>query len=409
MGQALAKLRQVLAVGLEHVATVLHEREPGHRELAGFADVEHPAQRLQPVTGGVHGFRRLVLVLRPALPLGQVREVRNNEIDVARNGLEQITLQHVHAIADAVPLGVLAGERNGIRVDVGRVDLDLRSRDGDRDADRAGSRADVSNAQRSRVDVRERRVDEGLRRRARGEDAARSGEELESVKGGFHENGAVADWAEHLRREEERYRDGESRLPDVEDSDARQRQLTRMGNAAAGAGLALIMQARTGEARDWFDRACARYRESWDDAPPGSWGRPIAILKARILVGDLEGAERDAKWTLEQGAGDAESPIGRYAAALAYAVLREWDDLRIAADALRVDEGFPSDVAGALAFIASPDPVAYVEAVESVLESFETRDAYLEDLPAADTVLVLQALAERRGLSPAELESELLP
>jgi hypothetical protein len=229
------------------------------------------------------------------------------------------------------------------------------------------------------------------------------------VEGGFHENGAVADWAEHFGRERERYRDGESRLPDAEDADARQRQLTRMGNAAAGAGLALVMQGRTAEAREWFDRACERYRESWQDAPPGSWGRPIGILKARILAEDWAGAERDAKWTLEQGAGRAETAIGRYAAALAFAVLREWEDARIAAEALRLDESFPSDVADALAFIASPDPVAYVEAVDSVLESFETRDAYLEDLPAADTVLVLQALADRRGLAPADLESELLP
>jgi hypothetical protein len=225
----------------------------------------------------------------------------------------------------------------------------------------------------------------------------------------FHENGSVADWAEHFLREVERYRDGESRLPDAEDADGRQRQLTRMGNAAAGAGLALMMQGRTGEAREWFEQACDRYRESWADSPPGSWGRPIAILKARILAGDWDGAERDARWTLEQGAGKAESPIGRYAAALAYAVLREWDKARIAADALRLDESFPHDVADALASVAAPDPVAYVEAVESVLESFETRDAYLEDLPAADTVLVLQALAVRRAFAPAKLESELLP
>jgi tetratricopeptide (TPR) repeat protein len=219
----------------------------------------------------------------------------------------------------------------------------------------------------------------------------------------------VADWGDHFRREQERYRDGESRLPDAEDSDARQRQLTRMGNAAAGAGLSLVMKGRTGEARDWFDRACRRYRESWADAPPGSWGRPIAILKARILAGDWDGAERDARWTLEQGADKAESPIGRYAAALAYAVLGEWDEARIAADALRLDERFPDDVADALAYLASPDPVAYVEAVESVLASFETRDGYLEDLPAADTVLVLQSLAERRGVAPVKLESALLP
>ena len=52
------------------------------------------------------------------------------------------------------------------------------------------------------------------------------------------------DWTEHFAREEERYRDGQARLPDVDDPDARQKQLTRMGNAAGGAGLALLMQGR---------------------------------------------------------------------------------------------------------------------------------------------------------------------
>ena len=52
-------------------------------------------------------------------------------------------------------------------------------------------------------------------------------------------------WAAHLEREERRYRDGEARLGDAADADARQRQLTRLGNAAGGAGLALLMQGRT--------------------------------------------------------------------------------------------------------------------------------------------------------------------
>jgi hypothetical protein len=222
-------------------------------------------------------------------------------------------------------------------------------------------------------------------------------------------NAAVADWAQHFQREDERYRDGESRLPATEDSDARQRQLTRMGNAAAGAGLSLIMQGRAEDARPWFDRACARYLESWEHAPAGSWGRPVAILKARILAGDWSGAERDARWTLGSGAGESDSPIGRYAATLAREVLGEWDAARALADGLRIDESFPSDVGDALAHIAAHDFIGYVEAVESVLESFETRDEYLEDLPVADTVLVLQALVERRGLVVPELASELLP
>ena len=63
------------------------------------------------------------------------------------------------------------------------------------------------------------------------------------------------------------------------------------------------------------------------------------------------------------------------------------------ADAIRIRDDFPRDVGDALAMIAAEDVVGYVEAVESVLESFETRDDYLEDVPVADTVLVLQALA----------------
>jgi tetratricopeptide (TPR) repeat protein len=214
----------------------------------------------------------------------------------------------------------------------------------------------------------------------------------------------VPDWLELRRQAAERYEDGERRLPD--DADARQRQLTRMGNAAGAAGLSALMAGEDG--REWFARAAARYRESWEHAPPGSWGRPIGALKARVLAGDWEGAAEEARWALEAGAAESESPIGRYAAALAYLVLGDWDDARVHADYARTHEAFPNEVADALAFIAAEDVVGYTEAVEAVLESFETRTEYLEDIPAADTVLVLQALARRRGLA-AELSSELLP
>ena len=151
-----------------------------------------------------------------------------------------------------------------------------------------------------------------------------------------------------------------------------------------------------------------RYRDSWGDAPPASWGRPIGMLKARILAGDWDGAAEDAEWALGQGTADAESPIGRYAACLALLVLGRDAECRPLASSIRERDDFPHDVADALALIAAHDVVGYAEAVESVLESFETRTDYLEDVPVADTVLVLQALAARRYLH-AELESTLLP
>jgi len=214
----------------------------------------------------------------------------------------------------------------------------------------------------------------------------------------------MPDWEELHARARERYEDGEARLPD--DPEKRQRQLTRLGNAAGAAALTTLMAG--GDGGEWFARSAERYRESWEHAPPDSWGRPIGAIKSRILAGDWEGAADDARWTLEIGAADSDSPIGSYAAALAFAVLGEWDDVRSHADVARTHAIFPSAVADALAFIAAEDVVGYVEAVEEVLESFEARDVYLEGVPVADTVLVLQALAGRRGMT-AELESELLP
>lgn len=219
---------------------------------------------------------------------------------------------------------------------------------------------------------------------------------------------AAENWEGHLAREQERYRDGEARLPGADDTDARQKQLTRMGNAAGGAGLALLMLDRRDEAGEWLHRAAERYRESFQDAPPGSWGRPIGAIKALVLAGDWPGAEDAARWALEAGAAEAASPIGLYAAALAELVLGRPIQAREHADWIRTHDDFPTDVGDALAFIAAGDVLGYQLAVESVLESFENRDAFLEDMPVADTVLVLQALAARDDLA-AELSSPLLP
>jgi hypothetical protein len=215
-------------------------------------------------------------------------------------------------------------------------------------------------------------------------------------------------WEEHLAREAGRYEDGEARLPGLADADARQRQLTRMGNAAGGAGLALLMDGRPDEAAAWFARAADRYRESFDGAPPGSWGRPIGAIKARLLAGDWDGARADAEWALDVDARSAESPIGRYAACLALLVLEQDDEALVHATSMQGRDDFPADVADALAAVALRDADAYEPAVRSVLESFATREEYLEDIPVADTAIVLQALAARRGHA-VELSSPLLP
>lgn len=188
-----------------------------------------------------------------------------------------------------------------------------------------------------------------------------------------------------------------------------ERGIVRQGNAAYAAALGLLM-AGDPAAAEWFRRAAARWRESWD-AGEGreSWGRPIGVLKASLLAHDDAAVEEFARWTLELGTVTASSPIGRYAAALALLALGRTTDARHVAESLRERDDFPHDVADALATIAGHDVVEYVEAVESVVTSFETREEYLEDAAVADTALVLDLLARRNGINQPLPDSPVLP
>jgi hypothetical protein len=216
----------------------------------------------------------------------------------------------------------------------------------------------------------------------------------------------MVDWGELAERARGRFEDGEARLP--EDGDERQRQLTRMGNAAWAAGLSLLMLGRRPESESWLRRAAETYRLSWPDAPAGSWGRPIGAMKSRLIAGDLEGARADAEWTLDAGAAESESPIGRYAAVIAQLVLGGDAAAGALAGSLPAESAIPPSVTRSLAALAAADAAAYETAVGELVADFESRDEFLEDTPVADTVLALQALAVERGIIVA-LSSPLLP
>ena len=202
------------------------------------------------------------------------------------------------------------------------------------------------------------------------------------------------DWRERYERAAARYAAGETREPD-------ERQLVQLANSAWAAGLSLLMAGDREEAAEWLRRSAARYRESWDEgAGADSWGRPIAALKALLLAGD--DASETAEWTLGTCLGvrhldTSVSPIGRYAGTLALLVLGR--DEQAAEVAATLGEGFPSDVARALAALAAHDADAYREAVDSVRRSFDEREAFLEDVPVPDTALALDALAAQLGFA----------
>jgi hypothetical protein len=185
-------------------------------------------------------------------------------------------------------------------------------------------------------------------------------------------------------------------------------RLAGIAGASWAAGLAALMLGRGGEARDRLRRAADEYDASWRAAPPGSWGRPIAMIRCRLMAGDHEGARADASAAVAAGVLDAPGPIGGYCAALALLALGRDEDAGVVA--ARIADGLePASVADALGTLARADGAAYVAARLAVLRSFEEREAFLEDVRVADTVLVLDALAAARGLELPTLSSALLP
>jgi hypothetical protein len=195
-------------------------------------------------------------------------------------------------------------------------------------------------------------------------------------------------WRERYEHAAARYAAGETRSLD-------ERQLVQLANAAWAAGLSLLMVGDRDGAAEWLRRSAARYRESWDaGAATDAWGRPIGAMKALLIAGD--DASEAARWALGAGAADAESPIGRYAGVIALLVLGR--DEEAAAVTAGLGVGFPSDVADALRALADHEPAAYRAAATAVRSSQEAREAFLEDMPVADTFLALEALAEQRRL-----------
>ena len=203
------------------------------------------------------------------------------------------------------------------------------------------------------------------------------------------------DWRERYEQAVARYETGQAR-------DLDERQLVQLANAAWAAGLCLLMDGEEKGANAWLVRAAARYRESWDaGAPPDAWGRPIAAMKALLIADNVQPCNRlllAARWALDTGAAEAESPIGRYAGTLALLVLGRNDEAAAVAGTL--GDPFPADVAAALRALAVGDGDAFEAAVADVRKSYENRDGYLEDIPVPDTALALEALSRIARVGP---------
>ncbi len=158
-----------------------------------------------------------------------------------------------------------------------------------------------------------------------------------------------------------------------------------------------------------FAAAAGLYRESWEAAPPGRFGRLIGMLKAAVLAGRAEEAARYAQAALPSPGDPAwESPTSANARALT--ALISGDDDAAATWASRMREGPPAfaRTAEAIIAVARDDRAAYEQALAGIVHDFEQRTEHLTGVAIADTALMLQRLAAERGLRAA-IESDVLP
>ena len=187
----------------------------------------------------------------------------------------------------------------------------------------------------------------------------------------------------------------------------RHRELMGAAIKQDGVGQRALLAGDEQTSRVAFAEAAALYRQSWEVAPPDSYGRLVGMLKSTVLAG--EGEDEAARYVLGEleDRGD-ESATAAYARTIAALIVGDDVQARECAGRMRAGSEAFVKTADAIAAIAANDHAAYTAEINAIVRDFETRSAHLTGVAIADTALMLQRLAARRGLS-AGVESPVLP
>jgi hypothetical protein len=173
---------------------------------------------------------------------------------------------------------------------------------------------------------------------------------------------------------------------------------------ADGEGLQALLSGDSERAHERLGEAVSRYRASWELAPPRSFGRLVGMLKAAVIAGDA----REAAAYARDAVPEADSPPSAYVRAITALVEDDDDAAARFADGMRPGSPAFGRAADAIAALALHDGEAYAAAVHAIVADFEGRSEHLTGVPVADTALMLERLAEPRGLAACPA-SALLP
>jgi hypothetical protein len=161
-----------------------------------------------------------------------------------------------------------------------------------------------------------------------------------------------------------------------------------------------------GGARTEFREVSDLYRQSWEAAHARAFGRLVGMLKAAVLAGGGADEARYARAALADA--DPGSATANYARAIAAMVAGDDADAEACARAMRAGDDAFARTAEALAALAAHDGARYAAALGAIVRDFEQRSRHLTGVAIADTALMLEALAGRRGMAAA-IESPVMP
>ncbi|MHB8491012.1 MAG: hypothetical protein ACYDA6_02205 [Solirubrobacteraceae bacterium] len=168
-----------------------------------------------------------------------------------------------------------------------------------------------------------------------------------------------------------------------------------------------LMAGNSEEVRSLFARAAARYRASWELASGTSYGRLVGMLKAAVLAG---GGEQEGVYARAQiGDSDTSSVTAAYVRALGSLIAGEDAQACRWASVMMGSPGAFSRAAEALSALARNDSVLFGRALAEIVRDFEERSQHLTGVAIADTALMLETLAQRRGMLAKMPSSPLLP
>ena len=161
-------------------------------------------------------------------------------------------------------------------------------------------------------------------------------------------------------------------------------------------------------ARAAYARAVEQYRASWKLAPPKSYGRLVGLLKAAVLAGQANAAASEVRAELD-GDADAEgSPVASYVLAVAAVILGDDDEAAMRAARMQPRGEAFERTANGLQALAARDADAYAAALAAIEADFASRDDHLTGVAIADTAVMLELLAEERGMA-VKPSSPLMP